>query len=224
MLKKNVILLGASFLLFTGCQAVDPNAQNIGMQGKGFTSVHQVDPNSGRGTQANRTEDGTFFGFANPPNAHIRMGEDKLFGFIEHTENDPEVVYSGYGAEYYLDRRIVADSISKIAVGLPDVHTASVLVTEDTCIIGYQARDNVQTDVQDQIIKTGMSVTPRWYKIYASADPQMIEQIRQIGQQHSDGNLDQRQLYDQVEQLAGRMSGLSRDQRRDMDKPNDKNR
>lgn len=187
------IVLFSCVLLVVGCQ---PTAGQLGLeheggahqeiQGKNETSIYSTE-------QPNR-EQGT------------RMGRNQIpYGYVEHSADDPEVISAGYGANMYIDRHVLADGVAQIVVGLQDVEHAAVLITDDECIIGYQGTEDYD-ELKEQVELSGLSLTPRWFKVYATSDIQLIRSIRNLANfqdaQHTEDQIEQ-QIQQIIQQLGG---------------------
>jgi hypothetical protein len=214
--------LCSSVFLASACQGITPQGINDdggsheGIEGKGATSIYQNQQPNGDEATAERSifplamdrdlgmnRDFDLGGTGKPG---TRMGRDQIqFGYDEHSAKDPEVIQQGYGAQSYIDRQVLADILSQIVVGLQNVDHAAVIVTDDECIIGYQGVQDAQ-NLQDQVEKAGLSVTPRWFKVYATDDIKLVQSIRdpstKKGNRHRDDQL-QQQVQRIIQQLGG---------------------
>lgn len=132
-----------------------------------------------------------------------------VLGFSEYTADDSKARYRGFGRQTYtVDRQLLADLIGQVVVGMPDVDSASVLVTDQHCLIAYSA-DGAARDVDRQISLAADSIAPGWYKVYATADPRLREHIRQLARQYNN-NTDLENLTSEVNALIEQMNNFSR--------------
>ncbi|GGK21890.1 hypothetical protein GCM10010965_13580 [Caldalkalibacillus thermarum] len=134
-----------------------------------------------------------------------RPGFAQPLGFREYSADDPEASYRGFGAQTYIDRQILADTIAQVVVGLPDINTATVLVTDEECLIGYTA-DRKGPEIHQQVEMSGLSVAPRWYKVYATDDTRLTNHIRQIANEYT-RNYDPENLNNEVNTLVEQLGG-----------------
>nr|WP_202080323.1 YhcN/YlaJ family sporulation lipoprotein [Caldalkalibacillus salinus] len=253
----------SSVLLITGCQ---PNDQQQGMgaqsqdqnhfgskqaqyQGKGAQSIYRNRQGQGAnydapersifplaqqqqqsGTdQSARLRDGDSPG--------TRTGRDQMpYGYAESSVNDPFAAQAGYGAQSYIDRQVLADTISQVIVGLPQVDDASVLVTDQNCIIGYRPNENAQNmgqqngqnagagrnngqqagqngttaqgnqqgDINNIVEMSGLSCTPRWFKVYATDDMDLVQSATQAD---NDGTDARKSISKEVERIIEQLGG-----------------
>lgn len=216
------IALCSSIFLASACQGGTPQGldheggAHKGIEGKGATSIYQNQQPNGDEAAPERSifplamdrdlgmnRDFDLGGTGKPG---TRMGRDQIpYGYDEHSSRDPEVIQQGYGAQSYIDRQVLADILSQIVVGLQNVDHAAVIVTDDECIIGYQGAQDAQ-NLQEQVEKAGLSVTPRWFKVYATDDIQLVQSIRnpssKKGNRHREDQLEQH-VKRIIQQLGG---------------------
>lgn len=217
------IVLFSCVLLAIGCQPTagqqgleHEGGAHRGIQGKGAASIYRsAQPNND--TDAARRSVFPFafnrdlgmnrdFSLGRTPVPGTAMGRNQVpYGYIEHSADDPAVLSSGYGAHMYIDRQLLADGVAQIVVGLQDVEQAAVLITDDECIIGYQGTQD-HDELREQVELSGLSLTPRWFKVYATSDIQLIRGIRNLANfqdaQHTDDQIDQ-QIDQIIQQLGG---------------------
>lgn len=235
--KHLLIIFCAFVLLFAGCAPEDGGAdQGSGMNGNMNNGTHEgqgINPDGGanegivqgkghrslytdQSRNGNDTRSAPFFN-RDGKNGNNRFqnrsykgddhnGEQALFGFVEHADDDPDVIYQGYGAQTYIDRQLLADTISQVVVGMPDVETASVFVGDEDCIIGFSGSGN-REDLARNVELSGQSVTPRWFKVYATDDPQIIDSLRDIAQTYSGGNSDIAQINAELDRIIQHLGG-----------------
>ncbi|KAA0545428.1 sporulation protein [Bacillus sp. BGMRC 2118] len=104
------------------------------------------------------------------------------FGFVRH-QKSPIAGENDYyvGDMPQIDREQVADLISKMSILLPNVNDVGTLVTDEEVLIAYETDSSNRFETADQVKKTAMSVVPRWYHVYVSDDPMMIDEVQKYG-------------------------------------------
>lgn len=162
------------------------NGQKKGVQGRTYQSAYQQ-------SNEDHTAGGNFFSplvrmlrgdYPQMGRMGIQQNEPPTaFGYIQYEADDPYVIFNGYGANHYVDRQVLADITAQIVVGLPGVERVSVLTTDEDCIIGFEGYSE-ETDLESQVELSGLGVTPRWFKVYVSDDPDINARIQQSGQVH----------------------------------------
>lgn len=123
---------------------------------------------------------------------------DEAFGYVRHQKSPIQGETISYRDMYTMDKERVADTISRLSVGLPDVKDCSTLVTDEEVLVAYDRRQNAHTsrsETADQVKRTAMSVVPRWYHVYVTDDPSLrrdIENLASMGAntKNSETNID----------------------------------
>jgi hypothetical protein len=172
-MNKKLLFVGATALsLLTACQfeAFSDQDQEFYKE-TGNKAVHVSDKNE---LYQSRN-------VGNGGNGGNDKGTD--FGYVRHQKspvpNDQN--------EYYvnempaLDREQVADMISKMAILLPNVNDVGTLVTDEEVLVAYETDSDNRFETSDQVKKTAISVVPRYYHVYVSDDPMMIDEIQKYG-------------------------------------------
>lgn len=185
---------------------------NEGIQAQNFRPLyrdhHQGDWRGGRFFSMNRD---------NPDQGDLQsrrwQNESRTFpsvlGFSEYTADDAAARYRGFGRDTItVDRQVLADIIGQVVVGLPNVDDASVLVTDQYCLIGYSAKGSNQ-DVDRQISLAADSIAPGWYKVYTTADPGLRNHIRQVARQYNN-NTEMKNLTSEINALIKQINNHGR--------------
>lgn len=76
-----------------------------------------------------------------------------------------------------LDREQAANTISSLIVQLPNVNDVATLVTDEEVLVAYKTDSKNRFETADQVKKTALSAVPRYYHVYVSDNPSMIQQI-----------------------------------------------
>jgi hypothetical protein len=251
LFRNIVLMIVLSILVaLTGCNAdnnqpgTDPNQgadnqpktpgtnqEGAGMEGganEGF-DAQDFRPLYRRGDTDSDWRGGRFFSFNRDDqdlDSRRLKEESNVFssalGFSDYTANNSRASYQGFGSQTYtIDRQLLADLIGQTVVGLPDVERASVLVTDQHCLIGYTADDTNQ-NMDQQISKSADSVAPGWYKVYTTNDPRLTDHIRQIARQYN-GKADLKNLTMEVNALIEQMGGPDRNDEGQINEQTDRN-
>ena len=108
------------------------------------------------------------------PNANDKGAN---FGFVRHQKSGiPQDI--AYTPTPGMDREAVANSISSLSVQLPNVNDVATLVTDEEVLVAYETDSDNRFETADQVKKTALSVIPRYYHVYVSDNPNMIQQIQ----------------------------------------------
>ncbi|MGE8207565.1 YhcN/YlaJ family sporulation lipoprotein [Heyndrickxia sp. NPDC080065] len=118
----------------------------------------------------------------NPEKVDTHAERSREFGYVRQVKSpvpNKDINYKGHT----INREQVANSISKIAVTIPRVHDAAVLVTDEEALVAYKtdAKDKKgRFEVADQVKKTAISVLPRWFHVYVTDDPALRQDVENI--------------------------------------------
>ncbi|WP_277713848.1 YhcN/YlaJ family sporulation lipoprotein [Bacillus atrophaeus] len=85
-----------------------------------------------------------------------------------------------------IDREKTAHVISSLTVQLPHVQDAATLVTDKEALIVYQTNSKRREQTADQVKKTAASVIPRYYHVYISDNPNLVQSIENYSRLRSD--------------------------------------
>lgn len=115
-----------------------------------------------------------------------QRGED--FGYVRH-QKTPGSNAMPMKDMYSINREQVADTISKMSVGIPHVKDCATLVTDEEVLVSY-VTDKTDKDgrfnVADQVKKTAMSVIPRWYHVYVTDDKVLMRDVENLAKMDTD--------------------------------------
>jgi hypothetical protein len=120
-------------------------------------------------------------------NSEHARGEQ--FGYVRHQKSPIAGRTISTEDMYTIDREQVADYISRMSVTLPKVQDASTLVTDEEVLIAYKtdAKDkDLRFEVADQVKKSGLSVVPRWYHVYVTDDPNLMQNVENLASMDTD--------------------------------------
>jgi hypothetical protein len=166
-LKKSLLLIGITSLsLLTACQ-----------QFEAFSDDQEAYDESGKAVHiANRND--TF------NSKNLRGMDDDIgtsFGYVRH-QKSPVPGDQQLNEMPALDREQVADIISKMVVLIPNVNDVGTLVTDEEVLVAYTTDSEDRFETADQVKKTAISVVPRYFHVYVSDDPMMIDEVERYGQ------------------------------------------
>ncbi|MGF2617649.1 hypothetical protein FZC84_15890 [Rossellomorea vietnamensis] len=120
-------------------------------------------------------------------NSEHARGEQ--FGYVRHQKSPIAGRSISTEDMYTIDREKVADYISRMSVSLPKVEDASTLVTDEEVLIAYKtdAKDkDLRFQVADQVKLSGLSAVPRWYHVYVTDDPNLMQNVENLASMDTD--------------------------------------
>jgi hypothetical protein len=166
-LKKMLFILGISGLTFvSGCQ-YDLTKNERGVYEKSGNTVNVMDRNE-------------LYNEEGLANRGDKNGAN--FGFVRHQKSPvPQDVNGNEQRPVGMDREQIANIISRLCTGLPNVTDVATLVTDDEVLVAYQTDSKNRFETADQVKRTAVSVVPRYYHVYVSDNPRMIQSIERFG-------------------------------------------
>lgn len=108
---------------------------------------------------------------------------DENFGFVRQVKSPAPEKRNLTPPIKWLNREETADNISKMAVALPNVEDASVLVTDQEVLIAYltsEEEEKARFETADKVKRLAMTAVPRWYHVYVTDDPLLKQDVRNI--------------------------------------------
>lgn len=85
-----------------------------------------------------------------------------------------------------LNREQLAKGISNIIIQLPNVHDASVLVTDQEVLVVYDTDSKNREKTANQVKRSAMSAVPRHYHVYVSDNTALAQNIENYASFESD--------------------------------------
>lgn len=109
----------------------------------------------------------------------LNNGNDnkESFGYVRHQKSPTAGTEKTILTTPAINREKTADIISRLAVQLPNVNDAATLVTDEEVMVVYDADSNDRFETADQVKRTAASVVPRYFHIYVSDNPNLINEI-----------------------------------------------
>lgn len=110
----------------------------------------------------------------------------------------------------YVDRNALARAVSNVAASCPGVQNATALVTDEEVFVGLTTAGNADTrTAKNQARMNAMSITPRYFKVYVTDNPDMISEMSRIASRTSNVNANTTQDQRQIDNLIHNLGGLT---------------
>lgn len=122
------------------------------------------------------------------------------FGYVRHNKAQVRLQNRSPQAAY-MDRELMADTISKMAVYLDGVEDCGTLVTDKYVLISYQGDDGNREQTLERVKMTAEAVVPRFYDVYVTDDPQLMDSIARFGSLASNSRDIERSLEATIEEI-----------------------
>jgi hypothetical protein len=152
-------LLAASVLAITGCQA-GMNENEEALYEESGNTINVSERN-----EIYNEED---------------MTDDRgmsRYGYVRHQKNPAGDNTNMYKKIATFDREQAADTISRLAVAIPNINDVATLVTDEEVLIGYKTTAENHMEAADQVKRTAMSVVPRYYHVYVTDNSRIMQDI-----------------------------------------------
>lgn len=90
------------------------------------------------------------------------------FGYVHYARNEGETNALDSGNIPKLDKKSLADMITRVELSMPEIHDVATLVTDQYVLIGYKTTNDDEQEAATQVKTSALSVVPNYYKIYIS--------------------------------------------------------
>lgn len=102
-------------------------------------------------------------------------------GFVRYTKDDFANDEAHEHRSISVDRREMADMISRIILQNNNYEEVVTLVTDEEVLIAFEPAENISDEeAMINARKTAESIVPRYYDIYSSADDTLIQNLQTI--------------------------------------------
>ncbi len=190
MLQLNKYILGTTVLTFSlfgaACSGIDTANEEMFHENGNTINVNDQEELFNENVSNNAKKNGEDFGF-------VRQQKSPVQGQAISNKN-----------MYRLDREKVADSISRMSVAIPNVDDCATLVTDEEVLISYKTDKKGKDErfnIADQVKKTALSVVPRWYHVYVTDDPNLMQNVENLAKMDSDSKNVNTSIDDTIDQM-----------------------
>lgn len=111
-------------------------------------------------------------------------GQNEI-GFVRYNQGDTRTTDRGVRRpDVTVDRNTLASQIGYLVTAYPQISDAVVLVTDDVVFVGVEDAEGKKLDAKtvDQVRRTALSVTPRYYRVRVTDDDHLLRRITEIGE------------------------------------------
>lgn len=77
----------------------------------------------------------------------------------------------------YVDRDALAQAVSNVTASCPGVERSTVLVTDEEILVGLNTTGQEANTAKKQARQNAMSIAPRYYKVYVTTDPNIVQEL-----------------------------------------------
>jgi hypothetical protein len=107
-------------------------------------------------------------GVVNKDNKNMEQLDDFGYSRIQEPLTNEQMLKNDTAL---VDRRKLAENISKIAVMTKNVEDVTTLVTDEEVFIVYKTNSQDRNEVADQVKGSALSIVPRFFHVYVSDNP-----------------------------------------------------
>ncbi|MFD2370377.1 YhcN/YlaJ family sporulation lipoprotein [Brevibacillus sp. GCM10020057] len=128
------------------------------------------------------------------------------FGYVQ---TDRHHVRTAGVNNVYVDRDALAQAVGNVTSSCPGVQRSTVLVTDEEIFVGLHTAGADARTAKNQARMNAMSVSPRYYKVYVTDNPNDIQEIARVASRSS--NLHNARTDDtaSIDTLIKRMGGTT---------------
>lgn len=171
----------------------------------------------------NGNGNGNLFGFGNG-NGNAN-GNGNIFGFNRNgTRNGAGIMQTGMAQMGYaqidrnqmrtagvnnvfVDRDALAKAVGNVTASCPGVQRSTVLVTDEEIFVGLNAQGADAKTAKKQAQMNAMSVSPRYYKVYVTDNPNDVQEIARVASRSSNVQSAGTEADRSIDTLIKRMGG-----------------
>lgn len=187
-MNKNMLAIGlTSLFIISGCGANDNNQA---------TESNHVNPTEVRSPVNYYSEDEQDVTHRNDDFGFTRVNKNVING---RNINNQEAA---------LNREQLAKIISNIVIQIPNVHDASVLVTDEEVLVVYDTDSTNRKKTADQVKRSALSAVPRYYHVYISDNPALAQNLENYAPLESDNRGIDHTLSKTIKQMLKSPQGL----------------
>lgn len=104
------------------------------------------------------------------------------YGYIQ---TDRQHAQTAGANNVYVDRDALARAVGNVTASCPGVQRSTVLVTDEEVFVGLNTKGSDAHTAKNQARMNAMSVSPRYYKVYVTDNPNDIQEIARVASRHS---------------------------------------
>jgi hypothetical protein len=117
--------------------------------------------------------------------------------------------YSTSHGNVYVDRNALAKAVADVTNSVPGVHNSTVLVSDEEIFVGCTTDHKNAHDVKNKARMNALSIAPRYYKVYLTDDPSMINELTRVASTTTHANATLPHNESQINTLIKRFGGMT---------------
>ena len=128
------------------------------------------------------------------------------FGYVR---TDRQQVRTAAANNVYVDRNALAQAVGNVTSSCPGVQRSTVLVTDEEVFVGLNTAGADALTAKNQAQMNAMSVSPRYYKVYVTDNPNDIQEIARVASRTSNLHNARTDETASIDTLIKRMGGTT---------------
>ncbi|KZE54033.1 sporulation protein [Brevibacillus parabrevis] len=109
----------------------------------------------------------------------------------------------------YVDRDALAQAVGNVTTSCPGVQQSTVLVTDEEIFVGLNTQGADARTAKNQAKMNAQSISPRYYKVYVTDNPNDIQEIARVASRSSNLHTARNEDAASIDTLIKRMGGVT---------------
>ncbi len=109
----------------------------------------------------------------------------------------------------YVDRDALAQAVGNVTTSCPGVQQSTVLVTDEEIFVGLNTQGADARTAKNQAKMNAQSISPRYYKVYVTDNPNDIQEIARVASRSSNLHTARNEDAASIDTLIKRMGGMT---------------
>jgi len=126
-----------------------------------------------------------------------------------YAQTDRQHMKTASVTNVYVDRDALAKAVGNVTASCPGVQRSTVLVTDKEVFVGVHTQGADAHTAKKQAKMNAESVSPRYYKVYVTDNPNDIQEIARVASRSSNVSTARTEDAKSIETLIKRMGGTS---------------
>ncbi|MFS0553507.1 YhcN/YlaJ family sporulation lipoprotein [Brevibacillus sp. 179-C9.3 HS] len=124
-----------------------------------------------------------------------------------YAQTDRQHMKTANAANVYVDRNALAKAVGNVTASCPGVQRSTVLVTDREIFVGVHTQGADARTAKKQAKMNAESVSPRYYRVYVTDNPNDIQEIARVASRSTNVNTARTEDKTSIDTLVKRMGG-----------------
>ncbi|MED1781867.1 YhcN/YlaJ family sporulation lipoprotein [Brevibacillus fortis] len=126
-----------------------------------------------------------------------------------YAQTDRQHMKTANATNVYVDRDALAKAVGNVTASCPGVQRSTVLVTDKEVFVGLNTQGTDAHTAKKQARMNAESVSPRYYRVYVTDNPNDIQEIARVASRSSNVSTARTEDAKSIDTLVKRMGGTS---------------